>query len=95
MFPSQFGTHFTITAGLDLHPKVSDYGAIHRISLTTPVMSYVNRPFPDNGLAGKFSFQYTFCRALVDGRVTICPPAGYKFDETNRGTIDHTRELER
>lgn len=71
MFPSQFGTHFTITAGLDLRPKVPHCQHIRRISLTTPVMPYVNRSFPDNGLAGKFSFQYTFCRALVDGRVTI------------------------
>jgi aconitate decarboxylase len=71
MFPSQFGTHFAITAGLDLFPKVRDRGQIHSIRLTTPVMPYVNRPFPTNGLAGKFSFQYTFCRALVDGRVTI------------------------
>jgi aconitate decarboxylase len=71
MFPSQFGTHFAINAGLDLFPKVPDRGQIHSIRLTTPVMPYVNRPFPKNGLAGKFSFQYTFCRALVDGRITI------------------------
>ena len=71
MFPSQFGTHFAITAGLDLFPKVRDCGQIHSIRLTTPVMPYVNRPCPKSGLAGKFSFQYTFCRALIDGRVTI------------------------
>jgi 2-methylcitrate dehydratase PrpD len=71
MFPSQFGTHFAITAGLDLFPKVPHYGQIHNIRLTTPIMPYVDRPFPKNGLAGKFSFQYTFCRALVDGRITI------------------------
>jgi aconitate decarboxylase len=71
MFPSQFGTHFAITAGLELFPKVADCRQIHSIRLTTPVMPYVNRPFPENGLAGKFSFQYTFGRALVDGRVTI------------------------
>jgi len=71
MFPSQFGTHFAINVGLDLFPKVPNHEQIHSIRLTTPVMPYVNRPFPNNGLAGKFSFQYTFCRALVDGRVTI------------------------
>jgi len=71
MFPSQFGTHFSITAGLELFPKVPDHKQIHNIRLTTPVMAYVNRPFPENGLAGKFSFQYTFCRALADGRVAI------------------------
>jgi len=71
MFPSQYGTHFAITAGLDLSKELSDHEQIRRIRLTTPVMPYVNRPFPGNGLAAKFSFQYTFCRALVDGRVTI------------------------
>jgi aconitate decarboxylase len=71
MFPSQFGTHFSITAGLELFPSVPDHKQIKNIRLTTPVMAYVNRPFPENGLAGKFSFQYTFCRALADGRITI------------------------
>jgi 2-methylcitrate dehydratase PrpD len=71
MFPSQFGTHFAITAGLDLFQKVPDYQQIHNIKLITPAMPYVNRPFPSNGLEGKFSFQYTFCRALMDGQVTI------------------------
>jgi aconitate decarboxylase len=71
MFPSQFGTHFAITAGLDLFPRIPDCRRIRRISLTTPVMPYVNRPSPRDGLDGKFSFQYTFCRALLDGRVTI------------------------
>ncbi len=71
MFPSQFGTHFTVTAGLNLAQEVQNCGQIRSIRLTTPVMPYVNRPFPPNGLAAKFSFQYTFCRALMDGRVTI------------------------
>jgi len=71
MFPSQFGTHFAITAGLELFAQISDYRRIRNITLTTPEMPYVNRPFPSSGLYGKFSFQYTFCRALMDGRVTI------------------------
>ncbi|HEX4183773.1 MAG TPA: MmgE/PrpD family protein [Caulobacteraceae bacterium] len=71
MFPSQFGTHFAITAGLDLFRNLPGDHQIQSIRLTTPEMPYVDRPFPDNGLAGKFSFQYTFCRALADGRVTI------------------------
>lgn len=71
MFPSQFGTHFSITAGLELSEKISDCRHIESIELTTPFMPYVNRPFPESGLGGKFSFQYTFCRALLDGRVTI------------------------
>jgi 2-methylcitrate dehydratase PrpD len=71
MFPSQFGTHFAITAGQELHRQIDDCAAINRITLTTPEMPYVNRPFPSSGLFAKFSFQYTFCRALLDGRVTI------------------------
>jgi len=34
-------------------------------------MEYVNRPAPHQGLAGKFSFQYTTCAALLDGEVVI------------------------
>ena len=71
MFPSQFGTHFAITAGLTLHPQIADPSAIRSVTLTTPVMQYVNRPRPDTGLAGKFSLQYTFASGLLRGRVGI------------------------
>ena len=71
MFPSQFGTHFAITAGLTLHPQIPDPAAIRSVTLTTPVMQYVNRPHPDTGLSGKFSLQYTFATALLRGAVKI------------------------
>ncbi len=71
LFPSQYGTHFAITAGLELFSNIDDHQRIRRIKLRAPVMPYVDRPFPASGLSGKFSFQYTFCRALTDGRVTI------------------------
>ncbi len=71
MFPSQYGTHFAITAGLTLHPQVPDPSAIRSVTLTTPVMQYVNRPRPDTGLAGKFSLQYTFASGLLRGGVKI------------------------
>jgi 2-methylcitrate dehydratase PrpD len=71
MFPSQYGTHFGITAGLSLHAQVADPAAIRSIVLVFPVMQYVNRPFPETGLSGKFSVQYTLARALLDGRVEI------------------------
>ncbi len=71
MFPSQYGTHFAITAGLTLHPQVPDPAAIRAVTLTTPVMQYVNRPRPDTGLAGKFSLQYTFASGLLRGGVKI------------------------
>jgi len=71
MFPSQFGTHFVITAGLALHPRVPSVEAIRSVTLTGPVMPYVNRPSPETGLSGKFSFQYTLASALLDGKVGI------------------------
>ena len=71
MFPSQFGTHFGITAGLELHPNIPSPAAIRRVILTAPVMNYVNRPRPKTGLSGKFSLQYTAASALLDGKVGI------------------------
>jgi aconitate decarboxylase len=71
MFPSQFGTHFGITAALELHPDIPDATAIRRVLLTAPVMAYVNRPRPRTGLEGKFSLQYTAASALLDGKVGI------------------------
>ncbi|MEI7710800.1 MAG: MmgE/PrpD family protein [Rhodospirillales bacterium] len=71
MFPSQFGTHFGITAGLELHKRLPDPSAIAAVTLTGPVMPYVNRAFPETGLSGKFSLQYTMASALLDGHVGI------------------------
>jgi aconitate decarboxylase len=71
MFPSQFGTHFAITAGLDLRQRIPDPATIKAVKLIAPVMPYVNRPQPHTGLAGKFSMQYTLAAALLDGRVGI------------------------
>ena len=71
MFPSQFGTHFAITAGLQLRPQIPDPSKIKAVTLKTPVMPYVNRPHPDTGLAGKFSLQYTFASGLLRGEVKI------------------------
>jgi aconitate decarboxylase len=65
MFPSQYGTHFAITAGRNLHSQIPDPSRIKAVTLTTPVMQYVNRPHPDTGLAGKFSLQYTFANGLL------------------------------
>ena len=71
MFPSQFGTHFAITAGLQLRPQIPDPSKIKSVTLKTPVVPYVNRPHPDTGLAGKFSLQYTFASGLLRGEVKI------------------------
>ncbi|MEC8172399.1 MAG: MmgE/PrpD family protein [Pseudomonadota bacterium] len=71
MFPSQFGTHFVITAGLDLREKIGDSARIERVKLTTPMMTYIDRPYPEDGLDGKFSWQYTTACALLDGKVVM------------------------
>lgn len=71
MFPSQFGTHFVITAGLDLREKIGDPARIERVKLTTPMMAYIDRPYPEDGLDGKFSWQYTTACALLDGKVVM------------------------
>ncbi|MDA0663809.1 MAG: MmgE/PrpD family protein, partial [Proteobacteria bacterium] len=34
MFPSQYGTHFAITAALDLHAKIADPAAIDSVAIT-------------------------------------------------------------
>lgn len=71
MFPSQYGTHFGITAGLELHAKLPAAREIRSVVLTAPIMRYVDRPRPKTGLDGKFSLQYTAAAALLDGRVDI------------------------
>jgi len=72
LFPSQFATHFVITAALELranNPAVKWGEQIERIELRTPIMHYIDRPKPETGLDGKFSWQYTTAVALLDGQV--------------------------
>jgi aconitate decarboxylase len=70
-FPSQFATHWAITAALGVRDSVDDKSKIERVVITSPVMQYIDRPQPANGHEGKFSFQYTAAAALLDGEVTI------------------------
>jgi aconitate decarboxylase len=69
LFPSQYGTHFVITAALEAREEVGDPARIEAIELRVPEMPYIDRPSPATGLAGKFSWQYTTCATLLDGRV--------------------------
>ncbi|HEV8711754.1 MAG TPA: MmgE/PrpD family protein [Candidatus Binatia bacterium] len=71
LFPSQYATHFGITAALELHEVIDEPKAIKSVQITMPVMPYVDRPLPRTGLEGKFSFQYTVAAALLDGAVTV------------------------
>ncbi|MEM7254489.1 MAG: MmgE/PrpD family protein [Pseudomonadota bacterium] len=71
LFPSQFGTHFAIAAGLAARQLIDDPTDIKQVVLTTPSMGYVDRPTPLNGLDGKFSWQYTLACALLDNHVGL------------------------
>jgi 2-methylcitrate dehydratase PrpD len=71
MFPSQYATHFAIEAAISLHRQIRDSAAIRAVEVRAPVMPYVDRPEPRDGLDGKFSFQYTTASALLDGTVGI------------------------
>jgi aconitate decarboxylase len=71
LYPSQYGTHFVITAALAARAHWDGRRAIRRATITAPAMAYVDRPIPASGLAGKFSFQYTAAAALLDGRVGV------------------------
>jgi 2-methylcitrate dehydratase PrpD len=71
LFPSQYGTHYGITAGIELHRILGGRRDIRRVRMVSPVMKYVDRPQPATGLDGKFSLQYTTAAALLDGTVTI------------------------
>jgi aconitate decarboxylase len=71
LYPSQYGTHFVITAALAARKNWDGRSAIRRVIITVPAMAYVDRPIPASGLAGKFSFQYTAAAVLLDGRVDV------------------------
>ena len=71
MFPSQYGTHYAITAGLDIHRQAGGAARIRQVRIVSPVMKYVDRPQPATGLDGKFSLQYTAAAAMLDGKVGI------------------------
>ncbi|MCC7425912.1 MAG: MmgE/PrpD family protein [Alphaproteobacteria bacterium] len=71
MYPSQYGTHFAITAALAVRAQLPDPAAIRRVSIISPRMPYIDRAVPATGLDGKFSLQYTAAAALLDGAVGI------------------------
>jgi aconitate decarboxylase len=71
LFPSQFATHWAITAALELNAKINDPAKIAHVRIRGPAMAYVDRGEPATGLEGKFSFQYTAAAALLDGKVGI------------------------
>ena len=71
-YPSNYFTHRPIDAALALRAAHAiDPRDIESVAVTFPRFEYVNRPFPETGLDGKFSVQYTTAIALLDGEVTV------------------------
>jgi 2-methylcitrate dehydratase PrpD len=71
MYPSQYATHFAISAALDIGAKLGTANDIKSVAVVGPIMPYIDRPLPATGLEGKFSIQYTTALALLDGHVGI------------------------
>jgi len=83
LFPSQYATHFVITAALDCRSRIADPSTIKTIDIVTPVMPYIDRPTPNSGLDGKFSLQYCAVVALLDHRVNLA-----SFTDARRFSAD-------
>jgi aconitate decarboxylase len=93
LFPSQFATHFAITAALEAREQApgADWARdIAQVEMRVPPMPYIDRPCPTSGLDGKFSWQYTAAIALLDGRVTPV-----SFTDTRRFAADASDLLQR
>jgi aconitate decarboxylase len=70
--PSNYFTHRPIDAALALREEHALGPAeIESVEVVFPRFEYVNRPFPETGLDGKFSVQYTTTVALLDGEITV------------------------
>jgi len=83
LFPSQYATHFVITAALDCRSSIPDPAMIQSVKVVTPVMPYIDRPAPNSGLDGKFSLQYCTVIALLDHRVSLA-----SFSDERRFSAD-------
>lgn len=82
LFPSQFGTHFAITAALEARGKLQGAAAVD-VTVRSPVMPYIDRPRPSCGLDGKSSLQYCVAAALLDGRVDLATFSDRRRFETD------------
>jgi len=77
-YPSQYGTHFVITAALAARRQLwsgrldaARAAGIAAVEIVVPPMPYVDRPLPVTGLDGKFSFQYVAALALLDDGIDV------------------------
>ncbi|HEY9460299.1 MAG TPA: MmgE/PrpD family protein [Paralcaligenes sp.] len=91
LFPSQYATHFAITAALDCRTAMGGAAAIRDVKITTPVMPYIDRPNPNSGLDGKFSYQYCVVAALLDGRINLATFSDQRrFSPDVAALLEHT-----
>ena len=90
MFPSQYATHYAITAGITLYKEIGDPNKIKEINFTCPDMAYIDRPNPVNGLAGKFSWQYAVSSSLLDGKSDM-----RTFEDERRFALDMEATLKK
>ncbi len=89
--PSNYFTHRPIDAALALRAEHNiDPAQIESVEVVFPRFEYVNRPFPETGLDGKFSVQYTTAIALLDGEITVD-----SFDNERRFAPDAEALLKR
>ncbi|XP_036105382.1 cis-aconitate decarboxylase isoform X1 [Molossus molossus] len=76
-FPAHLATHWVADAAASVRKHlvtdrtVLPIDNIERITLRTPDVQYVNRPFPDSEHEARHSFQYVACAMLLDGDVTV------------------------
>ena len=69
--PSNYFTHRPIDGALALREKHAlDPRSIESIEVVFPRFDYVNRPYPETGLDGKFSVQYTTAIASSTASIT-------------------------
>ncbi len=90
LFPSQYGTHFAITAALEARGQIESGDLLREVTITSPVMPYIDRPRPRSGLDGKSSLQYCVAAALLDHRVDLA-----SFSDRRRFAPDMEAMLER
>lgn len=71
LFPSQYATHYVISAALEVAPQITDKTSIVRLRVIAPALKHLDRPNPIDGLEGKHSLQYVAAAALLDDAVRI------------------------
>ena len=70
--PANYFTHRPIDAAIELAQRHDLNAAdIEKVVVDFPRFDYVNRPFPETGLDGKFSVQYATAVALLDRKVKV------------------------